>query len=284
MTSPTFRQLLAAEAPLVLPGAYDALSARLIERAGFKAYVIGGFSVVGARHAVPDIGLMGLGEISAGVRDIVAASPLPVVVDADTGYGDVKNVVHTVRTYERLGAAALILEDQVAPKRCGHMAGKAVVPAAHMEAKLRAAVAGREHAETFIIARTDARSVHGLDEALSRGERYLAAGADGVFVEAPESLDELERVGRAFDAPNLANMLSGGKTPRLRPAELAALGFDMVVYGIDPLLHAARAVRDALAAIHRDPLALDNGALGFDEFQELVGIADWAGIEDRFGD
>ena len=284
MERATFRDLLATERPLVLPGAYDALSARLIERAGFKAYVIGGFSVVGARYAVPDVGLMGLGEISAGVRDIVAASRLPVVVDADTGYGDVKNVHHTVRTYERLGAAALILEDQVSPKRCGHMAGKEVVAVAAMEAKLRAAAAARENAETFIIARTDARSVLGLDEALARGARYLAAGADGVFVEAPESLGELERIGAAFEAPNLANMLSGGKTPRLRPAELAELGFDMVVYGIDPLLHAARAVREALATIHRDPLALDSGALAFDEFQEVVGIAEWAELEGRYRD
>ena len=284
MERATFRDLLATERPLVLPGAYDALSARLIERAGFKAYVIGGFSVAGARYAVPDVGLMGLGEISAGVRDIVAASRLPVVVDADTGYGDIKNVVHTVRTYERLGAAALILEDQVSPKRCGHMAGKEVVAVADMEAKLRAAAAARENAETFIIARTDARSVLGLDEALIRGARYLEAGADGVFVEAPESQGELERIGAAFDKPNLANMLSGGKTPLLRPAVLAELGFDMVVYGIDPLLHAARAVREALAAIHRDPLALEAGALGFAEFQEVVGIAEWAELEGRFGD
>ncbi len=153
-----------------------------------------------------------------------------------------------------------------------------------MEAKLRAAAAARENAETFIIARTDARSVLGLDEALARGARYLAAGADGVFVEAPESLGELERIGAAFDKPNLANMLSGGKTPRLRPGELAELGFDMVVYGIDPLLHAARAVQGALATIHRDPLALDSGALGFAEFQEVVGIAEWAELEDRYRD
>src|SRR5262245_28891681 len=195
---PTWRELLAREKPLVLPGAHDALSARLIEQAGFAAYVIGGFPVVGARYGVPDIGLCGLGEISAGIRDIMNATDLPVLIDADDGYGDVKNVTRTVQTYERMGASAIFIEDQVAPKRCGHMAGKDVVPAEFMEKKLRAAAAARDSKETFLIARTDARAIHGLDDALRRGERYLKAGADGVFIEAPESPDELARIGAEF--------------------------------------------------------------------------------------
>ena len=163
----SWRELLGEPDPLLLPCAHDALSARLIERAGFKAYSIGGFPLVGARYGLPDIGLVGLGEMAAGTRDIVEASGLPVLVDGDHGYGDAKNVARTIRTYEAMGVAAIFIEDQVAPKRCGHMAGKDVVPTAVMEEKLRAAAAAREK-DTFLLARTDARAVHGLDEALRR--------------------------------------------------------------------------------------------------------------------
>src|SRR6187455_2681811 len=195
---PTWRELLRREQPLLLPCAHDALSARLIERAGFAAYSIGGFALVGARYGIPDIGLAAFGEISSGIRDIMAAAPLPVLVDGDTGYGDVKNVTHTVEGYEALGASAIFLEDQVAPKRCGHMAGKDVIPAGQMVAKIKAAVGARRSKDFFIVARTDARAVHGLDEALRRGEQYLKAGVDGIFIEAPQSVPELKRIGRAF--------------------------------------------------------------------------------------
>ena len=184
----TFRQLVASERPLVLPGAHDAISARLIERAGFKAYFIGGFPLVGARFGVPDIGLMGLGEIGSGIRDIMSACDLPVLVDCDNGYGDVKTVVHVINFYERLGAQAVFFEDQVSPKRCGHIAGKRLLNPEQMEANIRAAAENRINSDTFIIARTDAREVYGLDEALRRGERYARAGADALFIEAPTSV------------------------------------------------------------------------------------------------
>ena len=172
---PTWKELLAGGEPLLLPCAHDALSARLIERAGFRAYSIGGYALVGARHALPDIGLVAYGEMSAGVRDIMAGSRLPVLIDGDDGYGDVKNVVHTVAGYEAMGASAIFIEDQRAPKRCGHMAGKSVIETEAMARKLRAAVAARRSTDLFIIARTDARAVFGLDEALRRGEVYLNA-------------------------------------------------------------------------------------------------------------
>jgi len=155
----TFRQLVASERPLVLPGAHDAISARLIQRAGFKAYFIGGFPLVGARYGVPDIGLMGFGEIEAGIRDTMAASDLPVLVDCDNGYGDVKTVVYTINAYERLGAQAVFFEDQISPKRCGHIHGKRLLSTEQMEANIRAAAENRTNPETFIIARTDAREV-----------------------------------------------------------------------------------------------------------------------------
>jgi 2-methylisocitrate lyase-like PEP mutase family enzyme len=202
MTRPGWRQLLVPNEPLLLPVAHDALSAKLIRRAGFKAYSVGGFALVGSRFGLPDIGLVGLAEMAQGVRDIMAASDLPVLVDGDDGYGDVKNVTRTIRTYEQMGVSAVFIEDQVAPKRCGHMAGKDVVAAEIMEAKIRAAAAARQ-ADLFLIARTDARAVHGLDEALRRGERYLKAGADGLFIEAPQSVEELRIVGDRFRAcPN----------------------------------------------------------------------------------
>jgi 2-methylisocitrate lyase-like PEP mutase family enzyme len=280
---PTWRELLRREQPLVLPGAHDALSARLIEMAGFSAYVIGGFPLVGARHALPDLGLVGLGEMSAGVRDIMAASSLPVLIDADHGYGDVKNVTRTIETYERMGAAAIFIEDQILPKRCGHMAGKAVVPPGVMEDRIRAAVAARTSPETFLIARTDARAVHGLDEALRRGERYLRAGADGLFVEAPESVEELARIGRAFDVPQMANMLDGGRTPLLKLAELRAMGFAMVVYGITLIMRVTRTMQRALADLRADRLSYDADALvTFEEFKRVTNFARWAAVEDRF--
>jgi 2-methylisocitrate lyase-like PEP mutase family enzyme len=225
----SFRQIINAAAAekrfLVVPGVHDALSARLVEKIGFEAYFIGGFPAVGARYGVPDIGLKGFGEISACVRDIVAACDLPVLVDGDDGYGDVKNVVHMVQSYERMGVSAIMIEDQQWPKRCGHMVGKKVVSVDLAEAKIRAACAERLDPETWILARTDARAVYDLDEAMRRAERYIAAGADGIFVEAPRSVEELAIIGKAFDVPQICNPLIGGHTPILSMEQSAALGF-----------------------------------------------------------
>jgi 2-methylisocitrate lyase-like PEP mutase family enzyme len=280
----TWRQLLAQDKPLLLPVAHDALSAKLIERAGFAAYSIGGFPLMGARHALPDVGLVGLGEMSAGMRDIIASSRLPVLVDGDDGYGDVKNVTHTIRTYERMGASAIFVEDQVAPKRCGHMAGKDVVPADVMEKKLRAAAAARDSRETFLVARTDARGVHGLDEALRRGERYLKAGADGIFIEAPESPGELRKVGETFrHVPQIANMLEGGRTPLLPPAELFAMGFAMVAYPTSLIFRVAHTIEKTLADMKAGRLSLEGEGVGFDGFKTIVSYDDWAKVEDRYG-
>jgi 2,3-dimethylmalate lyase len=279
-TGPTWKQLLARERPLLLPCAHDALSARLIERAGFAAYSIGGFPLVGARHALPDIGLVGFGEMSAGIRDIMAATDLPVLVDGDDGYGDVKNVAHTVASYETIGVAAIFIEDQRAPKRCGHMAGKDVIDAAVMAAKLRAAAAARRNPDTFLIARTDARAVHGLDEALRRAELYLQAGADGLFVEAPQTVDELQRVGRAFQGvPQIANMLEGGRTPLLPPQELFDLGFAMVAYPTSLIFRVTRTIERALANLKSGALEIENEGVDFDAFKDIIGFARWAEIE-----
>jgi 2-methylisocitrate lyase-like PEP mutase family enzyme len=279
----TWRQLLAGNKPLVLPGAHDAISARLIEDAGYPAYFIGGFPVVGARYALPDIGLVSFGEMAQSISEIMLGSRLPVLVDADDGYGDVKNITRTVRTYERIGASALFIEDQRSPKRCGHLAGKVLVPVKAMEAKIRAAVAARDDRELFLIARTDAREREGMDAAFRRAERYVRAGADGLFIEAPRSVDELAKIGRAFDVPQLANMLEGGLTPILTNRELGEMGFSMVIHGITLLMRAARVMRETLIDLKQDRLAADKNGVSFEEYKRLVRLGDWAAVEDRFG-
>jgi 2-methylisocitrate lyase-like PEP mutase family enzyme len=281
---PTWKDLLKREQPLLLPCAHDALSARLIERAGFAAYSIGGFALVGSRYGIPDIGLAAFGEISAGVRDIMGASRLPVLVDGDTGYGDVKNVTHTVQGYEALGASAIFIEDQVAPKRCGHMAGKDVILADEMVTKIKAAADARRSKDFFLIARTDARAVHGLDEALRRGEQYLQAGADGIFIEAPQSVEELKRVGRTFQGvPQIANMLEGGgQTPVLPPAELKAMGFAMAAYPTSVIFRVARTIEKALADIKAGRPGAAGDSVDFDGFKDITGYERWAQIEDKY--
>ncbi len=279
---PTWRELMAQNKPLVLPGAHDAFSARLIADAGFPAYFIGGFPVIGARYGLPDIGLVGLGEMHQNIGEIMSACALPVLVDADDGYGDVKNVVRTTRAYERLGASAIFFEDQVAPKRCGHMAGKVLVPTETMEAKLRAASEAREDKEFFIIARTDARDVEGLDAAFRRAERYLKAGADGLFIESPRSVEELRRIGGSFGVPHLANMLEGGVTPILSNAELGEMGFSMIIHGINLLMRSARVMKETLSALREDNLKPDVNAVSFEEYKRLVGFGDWADIDNKF--
>jgi 2,3-dimethylmalate lyase len=225
---------------------------------------------------------MGLGEIGAGIRDIMAATDLPVLVDCDNGYGDVKTVVHAINTYERLGAQAVFFEDQISPKRCGHIYGKRLLSTEQMEANIRAAAENRINSETFIIARTDAREVFDLDEALRRGERYIRAGADGLFIEAPVNIDELERIGRFFDVPQLANMLEGGRTLFLTPAELEQIGFRIVIYGISLLMHAVRAMENVLAGLAHGKIDFAGKGAEFEDYKSIVGFEQWAAIEAKY--
>ena len=277
-----WRDLVAKDRPFVLPGAYDALSAKLIERQGFEAFVVGGFPLVGARYGLPDIGLVGLGEMAEGMRDILSATRIPALVDGDHGYGDVKNVVRTVRTYEAMGAGALLLEDQVAPKRCGHTAGKAVIPGEEMAVKIRAAADSRDSKDLFLIARTDARAVHGLDDALRRSEAYLKAGADGLFIEAPQSVEELERIASAFDVPQMCNMLIGGLTPLLSSRELHDMGFRMIVHGTTLIKRVAKALSDTLAELQADRLDGRPGDfMTLSQFMECVDVEAWRQIEEK---
>lgn len=281
---PTWKSTLEKHAPLILPSAPDALTARLIERAGFPAYQIGGFAVCAAMHAVPDIDLEHYGEKHARAREIIEASRLPVLVDADDGYGDVKNVTRVVQGYEAAGASALFIEDQTAPKRCGHMAGKHVVPADEMEQKVRAAVKARSGTDLFILARTDAIEPHGLADAIDRGKRYLDAGADGIYVEGPRTEDELARVGAAFSGMPLATSIleRGGKTPWQSPAQLHAMGFTMLLYPVTVLFRAVHAIQKALEDLKRGAPLSSDASVDLVEFEDIVDMRKWAAIEDAF--
>jgi 2-methylisocitrate lyase-like PEP mutase family enzyme len=221
----TWRELLKKQSPVQLPAAHDALTARLIEIGGFNAYQIGGFALAGARHGFPDIDLTRFGEQAAGIREIMEVCSLPVLVDADDGYGDVKNVHHDVCAYERMGVSAIFIEDQAAPKRCGHLAGKSVIPVEKMERKMKAAVDARANRDFFLVARTDALESEGIDTAIRRGEKYLKAGADGIYIEAPKSEKDLEKIGKAFRGEaQMTNMFEGdSETPWLTPKELSSL-------------------------------------------------------------
>jgi 2-methylisocitrate lyase-like PEP mutase family enzyme len=282
MTGKSIKQLLNEERPLIMVVAHDALSARLIEMAGFRVYTIGGFALVGVRYGLPDVGVASFGEIAAGVKDIMRGSSLPVIVDGDDGYGDVKNITRTVETYEEMGVAGIVFEDQTSPKRCGHMAGKNVVSIEQAELKLKAALAARKNPDFFIIARTDARAVYGLDDALNRARRFQEIGVDCVFVEAPRSVEELEIIGRSFDIPVLVNMAEGGLTPILPPEELAKMGFSIVVYPATLLFRVTRAIQQALTEIKAGKIEPQPDPVTFKEITEIMGISKWAAVDDRF--
>lgn len=275
-TGATIRSLLADGGAVLAPGVWDPLSARLAARAGFPVVFVSGFAVAASLLGAPDIGLLTQTEMADVARRVTAAVPgTPVVVDADTGYGDAVNAARTVELWEAAGAAGLFLEDQVWPKRCGHMEGKEVVPLDDWLAKLRAVVRTREH--LHVTARTDARAVHGLDAAIDRARRAADVGVDALFVEAPASVAELERIAVALaptGLPLVANMVERGRTPLCSAAELAGLGFRFVVSPLSGLFAAVAATRTAFAGLAADGTlrdALDDLA-GFDEVTELVGL------------
>jgi methylisocitrate lyase len=266
------REQIAAPDITALPGSYDALSARLAERAGFEAVFTSGFSLSASLHGTPDVGLLTMSENVDRVRHITDAVSVPLVADADTGYGNALNVRRTVAEFMDAGVAGLILEDQEWPKRCGHMDDKRVVETAEHARRIRAAADVRDERDEdlVIIGRTDAREPLGLDEAIARGRAYEDAGADVVFVEAPQSRAELERVATAFDAPTFANMIEGGKTPYLPAEAVGELGFDIVVYPLSPLFAATRAMEDAYGALHETGTTESVETASFHEFEAVV--------------
>src|SRR4051812_14102339 len=284
-TRPTWKTLLGEEGPLLLPAAHDALTARLIARAGFKAYQVGGFALAGARYAYPDIDLVQFYEENEAIRQIVAASPLPVLVDAGDGFGDVKNVTRTVRGYEELWVSGVFIEDQKSPISCGQMGKKEVVSVKEMVGKIKAALAARRNAETFILARTHGRSAESVTEAIRRGEAYRDAGADGVYVEGLRSAAELKRVGKALAGTPLATTLmeGGGRLPWLPAEEIHAYGFQMILYPTTVLFQVTRAAERALAALRSGKPMAEGNAVDLDAFEDIVGMPGWEQVEEQFG-
>ena len=272
---------------VLAPGCYDPLGARLIEEAGFPSVYMTGFGTAAGRLGRPDVGLLTLSEMVDNARRIAQAVGVPVIADADTGYGNALNVIRTVREYEAAGVAAIHLEDQVMPKKCGHLEGKELIGAGEMAAKVAAAVAAREHEDFLIIARTDARAVEGLDRALQRARRYREAGADVLFVEAPQSTDEIKRIAEDLaDVPLLFNYAEGGKTPAVTHDFLRDLGFRLVIFPLSTLLAATAAMRSVLAEIRTSgtPIDLLPSMLGFDAFLDFIGIGEIRELEERFAD
>ena len=282
------RELLDATSgpgPLLAPGAYDALSARLVEQAGFDAVYMTGFGTTASLLGRPDVGLLGQAEMVDNVRRMVSVLDVPLIADADTGYGNPINVVRTVREYEQAGVAGLHLEDQVMPKRCGHLAGKEVVPLADMTAKIRAAAAARTDPDLVLIARTDVAQVEGVDAAIERARRFADAGADVLFVEAPTSEADVERVATALEGHRLVfNWAEGGRTPSLSLDRLRELGFALVLFPIGTLLAATAGMRSLLERLRADgtPAAMLDELGGLDAFTELVGIDEIRELEERF--
>lgn len=279
------RDLLARPEPLVAPGAYDALSARMVEAAGFECVYMTGFGTAASVLGRPDVGLLTGSEMVDNARRIVGAVGVPVVADADTGYGNPLNVIRTVSDYERAGVAGIHLEDQVMPKRCGHFGGKVVVPQEDMVAKIKAAVTARSDPDFVLIARTDARAANDMDDALRRAAAYLEAGADMLFVEAPQSDAEVERVAREFDGvPLLFNWVEGGRTPPVSLPRLRELGFRLILFPVGPLLSAAGAVRSYLESLRGGDDAahrpLDPSA--FEQFTDFIGMPEIHDLEQRF--
>ena len=278
------RDLLAGNRLVMAPGAYDALMARLIEQAGFSAIYMTGSGVSNTLLGQPDLGLVSMKEMADKVATLADVVTIPIIADADTGYGNALNVQRTVRAYERAGVSALQLEDQTFPKRCGHLDGKEVVSAEEMLAKVHAAVDARTDPDLVIVARTDAGAIYGIDEAVERGQRYAEAGADLIFVEAPRTVDEMRQVTRAIGKPCLANLVEGGKTPILPANELEEIGYRIAIYANALTRVIARAAADALQVLKRDgsTAALSNQMEDLMSLNAIVGLPEMLARAEKY--
>jgi 2-methylisocitrate lyase-like PEP mutase family enzyme len=278
-----FRKLLAGPGYVIAPGAYDTLTARLVQLAGFEAVYLtgGGYS---RANGYPDVGLLTMTEVVQWIARTVDTVEIPVIADMDSGYGNAVNVVRSVREYEKTGVAAFHLEDQISPKKCGHYEGKQLVTKAEMVGKIKAAVDTRRDADMVIIARTDARAVEGLQAALDRMNAYLDAGADVGFVEAPQNAQELAAIPKAFSKPALANIFEGGKTPPLPRRELEAMGYRIGIYPSQTHRAAIAAAKKVLAVLKRDgdTAAIESELATFMDREDAVNSAGWRAIEQRY--
>jgi len=280
----TLKKLLNRKQLLVAPGCFDGLSARLVQEAGFEAaYLSGG--AIARSMGIPDIGLVTMSESIERAAQIVSAIQIPVIADADTGYGNAVNLVRSVREFERIGVAAIHIEDQITPKRCGHLDGKEVISRAEMEMKLKAALDTRTDPDFCIIARTDARGVHGLEDAIGRAQAFAKLGVDAIFVEAPQSESELAEIPKRLpDVPLLVNVFKGGKTPMLPIERLQQMGYRIAIYPSETQRAAIHAMRSALTTLKRDGTteSIDASLTTFKERDKVVGLDDWQKIEHTY--
>jgi methylisocitrate lyase len=278
------RDALQQKGVLVMPGVYDCLSAKIASRAGFEVIFITGYSVSATFLGEPDFGLLTQTELLAASQRICSVTPLPVIVDADTGYGNAVNVIRTVRELIRGGAAGIFLEDQIWPKRCGHMKGKQVVALEEYLKKLRAAVDARGKDDFFIVARTDARQALGLEEAIRRGRAFKDAGADAVFIEAPNTKEEMREIGRSVPGPLVANMIERGVTPLMGPEELKELGFQLIVWPLGPLYASARALENVYSTLRRAGTthAIMDRLISFEDFHDIIGLKEKYALDEKY--
>jgi len=278
------KEIMQRRAATIVPGSANAMFGRAIEDLGFEAVYVTGAGIANMEMGMPDIGLTTMTEVAEVVARLASGISIPIIVDADTGFGNPLNIVRTVRTFERSGAAGIQIEDQIFPKKCGHFAGKEVIPIDEMLDKIRAALDARQDSDLQIIARTDIRAVEGLDRAIERANAFLEAGADVTFVEAPISVDELARIPREVRAPQIANMVFGGKTPDPRREKLAEMGFSIVLYANAVLQAALKAGYDVLRALKKDGtlLSVQDRLASFEDRQRAVGKHEWDVLEARY--
>lgn len=270
---------------LVLPGVYDALTAKLAAAAGFEGVVMGGYGVAASRLGEPDVGYLSMTEMTDALRCIARAVQLPVFADGDTGYGNNLSAMRTMREYEAAGAAAILLEDQVWPKRCGHMQGKQVVDASEHAKKLRAAADAKTFSDTLLIARTDARAVLGLEAAIERGKLYLDSGADALFIEAPQNVAELEKISRSFpDTILISNMIEGGRTPNLTSKDLEEMGFSVVFWPCTSVYTVSKAFGDVLRQLRTKGTTAScrQNMLSFEEFNKFIGLDEYNKLDQKY--
>ena len=278
------RRSLKKSGQLVMPGVYDALSAQIATKTGFEVIFISGYSLAATMLGEPDFGILTQTEMLSAAQRICSVTDLPVIVDADTGYGNAINVIRTVHELIRIGAAGMFLEDQVWPKRCGHMKGKQVIPLEEQLKKLQAAIDAKRNRDFFIVARTDARQALGLNEAITRGIAFKKAGADAVFIEAPETKEEMVEIARCVPGPLVANMLERGVTPLMAPQELRDLGFDLVVWPLAPLYSVAKSLNEVYKTLRRDGTTVDilDRLMPFDEFNRIVGLEEKYQLDEKY--
>ena len=279
------KNMLKAKKPLVIPGVYDALGAKIAQKIGFDAMFQTGYGTSATLFGMPDYGFIGAAETVDNARRICRAVSTPVIVDSDTGYGNALSVWKLVKELESAGAAGMFLEDQRWPKRCGHMQGKEVIPQEEYTEKLSAAIDARESKDFFIVARTDARATEGLDEAISRGKENKKTGADAIFVEAPKTLDEMKQIGKEINAPLVANMIEGGATPLSSAEALNKMGFKIVLYPLSILYANAFATMNILSELKKtgSTLKYRQKVVNFDQFNDLVELDKFRNMEKRYG-